>query len=89
VLQAVSLANGTTLSASLGTVYLLRRNPDGTEVDIKLPYGKISHGKSAEVQLRATDVLYVPTSKIKSAFINGQSIIATAASASIYATVIY
>lgn len=89
VLQAISLANGTTLPASTGSVHLLRRNPDGTEMDIALPLNKISHGKTADMQLHATDVLYVPTSKIKSAFINGQSIMAGAASAAIYATVIY
>jgi polysaccharide export outer membrane protein len=89
LLQAVSLANGTTLPASLGTVYLLRRNLDGSEVDIALPYNKISHGKSADVKLQAADVLYIPTSKLKSSFVNGQSIIASAASASIYGAFIY
>ena len=89
VLQAISLANGTTLPASTGSAHLLRRNADGTGVDIALPLDKISHGKAADIQLHATDVLYVPTSKIKSTFINGQSIMAGAASAAIYATVIY
>ena len=89
VLQAISLANGTTLPASTGSVHLLRRNPDGTEMDIALPLNKISRGKTTDVQLRATDVLYVPTSKIKSTFINGASIMAAAASASIYAVAIY
>jgi polysaccharide export outer membrane protein len=89
VLQAISLANGTTLPASTGSVHLLRRNADGTEVDIALHLDKISHGKTTDVQLHATDVLYVPTSKIKSTFINGQSIMASAAAASIYATVLY
>ena len=89
VLQAISLANGTTLPASIGAIHLLRRNADGTEVDIALPLDKISHGKTADIQLHATDVLYVPTSKLKSTFINGGSIMAAAASATIYAAVIY
>jgi polysaccharide export outer membrane protein len=88
-LQAISMASGTTLPASIRTIYLLRRNADGTEVKIALPLDKISHGKVTDVQLHATDVLYVPTSKVKSTFINGQSILATAASASIYAAVLY
>ena len=37
VLQAISLANGTSIAASTGTIYLLRRNADGTEIDIALP----------------------------------------------------
>lgn len=89
VLQAISLANGTTLAASTGTIYLLRRNADGTEVDIALPFNKMQHGQSTDVQLHATDVLYVPTSKIKSAFINGASILAATASSTIYAAAIY
>jgi polysaccharide export outer membrane protein len=89
VLQAIALANGTTLPASTGTIYLLHRNTDGTEVIIELPLRRISRGMAADVKLHATDVLYVPTSKIKSTFINGAGILAATASASIYAAVIY
>lgn len=89
VLQAISLANGTSVSASTGTIYLLRRNEDGTEVDIALPFKKISHGKRADIPLRAMDVLYVPTSTFKSVLTNSQGILASAASASIYAVAVY
>ena len=85
VLQAISLANGTTLVAKTGTIYLLRRNADGSEVDIPLPYKKLIRGQGAEVQLQAKDVLYVPTSQVKAIFTNGSSILASSASASIYA----
>lgn len=89
LLQAVSLANGTTFVASTSKVYVLHRNPDGTVINIELPYNKISRGKFADVQLHAADVLYMPTSKAKSAFMNYQAILAGAASASIYAGVVY
>jgi polysaccharide export outer membrane protein len=89
VLQAISLANGTTLPASTGTIYLLHRNVDGAEVDIALPLNKISHGKTADIQLHATDVLYVPTSKAKATFLNGASVLGAVASASIYAAAVY
>jgi len=89
VLQAVSLANGTTIAASAGTIYLLRRNPDGTEVDIALPLKKMQQGQRADVELHATDVLFVPTSKIKSILTNSEGILTAAASASIYAAVIH
>ena len=89
ILQAVSLANGTSIAASTGTVYLLHRNADGTEVDIALPYKKISRGKAADVQLHATDILYVPTSAMKAILINSQGIISSAASASIYAVAVH
>lgn len=89
VLQAISLANGTALAAKTGTIYLLRRNADGSEVDIALPYKKLIRGQSAEVQLQAKDVLYVPTSQVKAIFSNGSSILASAASASIYAVAVH
>ncbi len=85
VLEAISLANGTAISAATKTIFILRKNADGTEVDIALPYKKISQGKSADVQLHATDILYVPTSAIKSILTNSQSILSSAASAGIYA----
>jgi polysaccharide export outer membrane protein len=89
VLQAISLANGTSPAASTKRIYLLRRNPDGTEVDITLYYKGITQGKYSDVQLHATDVLFVPTSTVKSVLVNSQSVLASAASASIYAAVVY
>jgi polysaccharide biosynthesis/export protein len=89
VLQAISLANGTAVAAKTGTIYLLRRNADGSEADIALPYKKLIRGQSAEVQLQAKDVLYVPTSELKAIFSNGSSIMASAASASIYAVAVH
>lgn len=89
LLQAVSLANGTTLSASIRTVYILRRQADGTEVNLAVPYDKMTHGKRPDLALNATDVVYVPTSKMKSTMVNGSSILAAAMSASIYAVVLY
>lgn len=89
VLEAISIANGTMIPASVGTIYLLRRSPDGSAVKIELPLNKMQRGKSADMQLQATDVLYVPMSKVKSALINSQGILAAATSASIYAATIY
>jgi hypothetical protein len=54
-------------------------------VETALSYGKMHRGQSADVQLQATDVLFVPTSKLKAMLTNSQSIMASAASAGIYA----
>jgi polysaccharide biosynthesis/export protein len=83
-LEALSLANGTALPASVGTIYLLRRNADGTSIRVELPLSKMQRGKAADMQLHATDILYVPMSKIKSAFINTEGILTAATSATIY-----
>ncbi len=84
VLQAISLAYGTSVLASNKTIYLLRRNPDGSVVYVTLPLKKIIHGKSADVQLHATDILYVPLSTFKMVYGNFQGIINSAATTSIY-----
>jgi polysaccharide export outer membrane protein len=89
ILQAISLANGTTIAASLGTIHLLRRNADGTEVDITLKFKKMQHGQSSDTQLRATDIVYVPTSKVKSIMTYSEGILTAATSASIYLAVAY
>jgi len=89
VLEAISIANGTTMPASVGTIILLRRSPDGTAARIELPLSKMQRGKYADMALRATDILYVPTSKVKAALINSQGILSAATSAGIYAGVVY
>jgi polysaccharide export outer membrane protein len=89
VLEALSLANGTTLPASVGTIYLLRRSADGNGINIALPLNKMQRGKSADVQLHATDVLYIPNSKIKTIATYSQGILTAATTATIYATAVY
>ncbi len=88
VLEAMSLANGTSPTAKTGTIYLLRHNPDGTEVIMALSYRGITRGKRADFQLHAKDVIYVPTSAVKAILTNSQTILSSAASASIYAATI-
>jgi polysaccharide export outer membrane protein len=89
VLQAISLAGGTSIPASVSTIYLLRRNADGTEVRIALPFNKMQHGRITDMELHATDILYVPNSKIKSTLIYSQGILTAATSATIYAAAVY
>jgi len=89
VLQAISLADGTSMTAATGKVYLLHRNADGSVVDTALSYGKMPRGQSPDVQLHATDVLYVPTSKMKAILTSSQSVMSAAASASIYAVAVH
>ena len=85
VLQAISLANGASLAAKTGDIHILRRDDHGTVADIRLSYAKLTHAQIPEVQLQAQDVLYVPMNKVKAVLTNGSSILAGAASASIFA----
>ena len=83
-LQAVAMAYGPTPLASTSTIYLIRRNADGSVQYTAVPYKKMTHGQSGEVQLRAKDILYVPTSTLKSIYADTQSIMNSAAVAGIY-----
>lgn len=89
VLQAVSIAGGTTVTASVKSIYIMRQNKDNTTTWLELPYRKMTEGKVADVQLLRNDVIYVPNSRFKSTLMNSQSILASIGSASIYASVIY
>jgi polysaccharide export outer membrane protein len=89
ILQAISLANGTSPVAATKKIYLFRRNSDGTQIDMEVSYKSITRGKSSDLQLHATDVIFVPTSTTKSVLINGQGIVSAAAAAGIYAGTAY
>lgn len=84
VLQAISLASGTSPAAKTNVVHILRPNDDGSVVDIPLALQRLMEGKTAPVSLQAKDIVYVPTSKIKSVFQNSSAILSSVASATIY-----
>lgn len=84
LLEAVSMAAGTSPLVASKHVYLLRHNQDGTVVRISLPYSKIAKGKSADLALRNLDILYFPDSRLKTAFSNTQELLTATATASVY-----
>jgi polysaccharide biosynthesis/export protein len=84
VLQAIALAYGTTALASTSTVYILHPNSDGSVAYTRVPYKQMTRGRSANVPLQAADVLFVPTSKMKTIYSNTQQLMNQAAIASIY-----
>lgn len=89
ILQAIAIAGGTGVTASVKTVYIMHRNGDNTTAWFEVPYKKMTEGKVADVQLHTNDIVFVPTSRLKDTFINTQSILSSAASASIYAGIMY
>jgi polysaccharide export outer membrane protein len=84
VLQAVALAQGTTIVASIGKVYLVRPDREGQYHEIMLHYKEMSRGKRQPFALQVDDILYVPTSTVKTILINGSSLLGVAATAAIY-----
>jgi polysaccharide export outer membrane protein len=83
VAEALALSGGTALQANTNGLRVIRRNPDGTVLDFPLSYDAIAKGTQTPLALQAQDIVYVPTSKIKTIFANAQTIISSAASAAI------
>jgi polysaccharide export outer membrane protein len=66
VLQAISMAQGTNPTASLGDSKLIRKTEDGRqEIPISIKY--ILAGKQTDQRLQDEDILFVPVSAGKSA----------------------
>jgi polysaccharide export outer membrane protein len=62
VMQALSMAGGTTPFAALGDIMILRRNESGQQEALPFKYTDVIHGKNLQqnVMLQAGDVVVVP-----------------------------
>ena len=80
VIEALSAASGTAVNAAVGSIHIVRKNPDGSLAALPVPYGKITAGKAEALALRDGDILYVPVSKFKTVLTAG---IATSASSAL------
>jgi polysaccharide export outer membrane protein len=83
VLQAIALAGYANHSAAVGKSRLVRETPTGVE-EIDLEVSAIQKGKKPDVALLPDDVVYIPFSFMRNIGVNGQGILASAASAAIY-----
>ncbi|MGC9157420.1 MAG: polysaccharide biosynthesis/export family protein [Terracidiphilus sp.] len=86
VAQALALSGGTLLQANTGGLRVIRRNPDGTVLDFPLSYDGIAKGTETPLALQPQDIVYVPLSKMKEAFVSATGIIQATASAAIFAS---
>jgi polysaccharide export outer membrane protein len=84
VAQAISLANGTTVTAAMHSIRVIRRNSDGGYVEYPVDYKAISDGKQSPIPLQAKDIVYVPVSKMKTLATSGMNVIDEATYATIY-----
>jgi polysaccharide biosynthesis/export protein len=83
VLQAIALAGYANHTAAVGKSKLVRETSTGVQ-EIDLQVSEMQKGKKADVALLPDDVIYVPFSFIRNVGVNGQGILASAASAVIY-----
>jgi len=67
-LKVLSLAGGTTNTAKTKSAILLRKNPEtGKRDEVPVDLNKIFHTPNQDIQLEASDILYVPDSSSKRA----------------------
>ncbi len=83
LLEALSLAGGTSLEASTDAIRVLRRH-DQSVVEEKINLSHLTTGNSPAPPLGDKDIVFVPSSKTKSILVNGAVIIGSAASAALY-----
>jgi polysaccharide export outer membrane protein len=83
-LQAIAFAGGMPPNAAPAKAQLIRKAENGAYVEIPLQLKEMQHGKRADLALKADDVIYVPFSYLRNVAVNINSLIAAAASASIY-----
>jgi polysaccharide export outer membrane protein len=82
VLQVMAAAGGPTQLASAGKTKMLRRGTNGVK-EIPVPLQKLMEGKKPDMAVQPDDILYVPTSRLKSVLSLG-SIITLSSQAAVY-----
>jgi polysaccharide export outer membrane protein len=81
--QAVALASGTLPVAVTSHAVVVRKGPNGPQ-QIQVALRAQDKGEQSAFVLQSGDMLYVPTSTIKSVLYNSSAILSSAASAAIY-----
>ena len=67
--QAISLAQGTTATASPSKSIIFREDSTGQKREIPVDVGDIMKGKEADIAILANDIIVIPNSKTKSIFL--------------------
>lgn len=64
-MKVLALAGGLTKIAKTNQAVIIRKNDQGKQTETPVGLGKILDHKSEDIQMRASDILYVPTSRSK------------------------
>jgi polysaccharide export outer membrane protein len=85
LMQALTLAGGYTKTSATHETRLIRHVPEGRE-EIKLDLKKIAYGKEADLKVMDGDILFIPSSLIKTLGYRGlEAAIVAAQQAAVYA----
>jgi polysaccharide export outer membrane protein len=83
-LQAISLAGGTPPNAVPSHARLIRKQADGSHVDLPLQLSAMQKGKQPDIPLQADDIVYVPFSYARNMAVGAGSLVGATSSAAIY-----
>jgi polysaccharide export outer membrane protein len=84
VVQAISLAGGTPPNAVPSKTRLIRRQADGSHLEIPLQLSDMAKGKKPDMPLQADDIVYVPFSYMRNMAVGAGSLVGSTSSAAIY-----
>ena len=73
-LKVLSLAGGLNRTAKGSHAYIVRKDIAGKQTEVEVDLGKVMKFQSEDLQLRPSDILYVPTSVAKTAAIRAAEI---------------
>jgi len=82
LLQVLAAAGGTTNLASLSGTKMVRRTASGLK-EIPVPMKSLLHAKVADFPMNPGDIIYVPSSRVKSA-LNAGALVSSAGAAAVY-----
>lgn len=83
-LQALSLAGGTPPNAVPSHARLIRKQPDGSHLEIPLQLSAMQKGKQPDIPLQPDDIVYVPFSYARNMAVGAGSLVGATSSAAIY-----
>jgi polysaccharide biosynthesis/export protein len=83
-LQALTLAGGTPPNAVPSRARLIRKQADGSHVEIPLQLSAMQKGKEPDKQLQPDDIVYVPFSYARNMAVGAGSLVGATSSAAIY-----
>jgi polysaccharide export outer membrane protein len=82
--QAISLAGGTPPNAVPSHARLIRKQADGSHVEIPLQLSAMEKGKKPDIQLQPDDIVYVPFSYARNMAVGASGLVSATSSAAIY-----
>ena len=80
-LKVLSLAGGLTRIAKLEHAYIIRKDNQGKQTETEVDLKKVIGRQAEDVQMRASDVLYIPESRTKEALLQAVQMTAAVATA--------